>query len=60
MADERVKSSRTVRGGNRGPAAIRKQLASRLRHRLWQAEFIGWPALAESFRRELRAMGEEP
>ena len=25
-------------------------------HRLAQAEFIGWPALAESFRRELEAL----
>lgn len=50
------------RGGRRATrgdpsAAQRAKRASLLAHRVWMAERIGWPALAESFRRELRAMG---
>lgn len=47
-------------GGKRGAEAVKKQRVSQLRNRYWQADFIGWPALAESFRRDLRAMGVEP
>lgn len=37
----------------------RKHVVSAMRFRLWQAEKIGWPALADSFRRDLKAMGVE-
>jgi hypothetical protein len=43
----------------KSPESLRKHLISVMRRRLWQAERIGWPALAESFRRDLRAMGVE-
>lgn len=29
---------------------------TKLRYRIWCAELIGWPALADSFRRELAAL----
>jgi hypothetical protein len=29
-----------------------------IKRQIWQAEFIGWPALAESFRQELQAFME--
>lgn len=48
-----------VRGAPRTRESIKRMVVARLRHRLWQAEFIGWRALAESFRRDLRAMGVE-
>lgn len=50
------------RGGRRPgvrdhAVAMRAKRVTMLEHRVWMAERIGWPALAESFRRELRAMG---
>ncbi len=45
--------------GGRNPVQRPDQLRQRravLRYRLWQAEHIGWPALAESFRRELASL----
>lgn len=45
------------RGSKRPAESVRRAHISRLQYRLWQAEFIGWPALAESFRRDLVALG---
>lgn len=47
-----------AKGDKRSSESVRRSRVAALRHRLWQAERIGWPALAESFRRDLRAMGE--
>ncbi len=49
------------RGGRRATrgdpsAAQRAKTAALIRYRVWMAERIGWPALAESFRRELAAL----
>lgn len=47
------------RRGGRNPVpsgAPNRQRLAVLRYRVWQAELIGWPALAESFRRELAAL----
>lgn len=38
------------------PAAKMKRRRAFVEHNMRQAELIGWPALAESFRRELEAL----
>ena len=52
-----VKPHPYAKGDKRSPESVRNSKLAALRHRLRQAELIGWPALAESFRRDLRAMG---
>lgn len=43
----------TAQSRLRGAAATRRRF---LEHKLWQAERIGWEALAESFRRDLNRL----
>ena len=45
-------ADRKSRSGRRGQGRRRLLILDRIA----QAEFIGWPALAESWRRELRAL----
>lgn len=48
-----------TKGDKRSPESVRKSQIAMKRRMVWQAERIGWPALAESWRRDLRAMGEK-
>jgi hypothetical protein len=32
---------------------------AKIEHRIWMAEFIGWPALADSWRKTLTKLEEE-
>lgn len=44
------------RPNNPGMAA---SVVTRIRYRVWCAEFIGWPALAQSWRKDLAAKGKQ-
>ena len=33
-----------------------QHIRTAIKRMIWQAEFIGWPALAESFRRDVAAL----
>ena len=51
------RNSRTfVAGSAASIAASHRRMLAHIEYRIWCAERIGWPALAESFRRDLAAL----
>lgn len=53
--DKRGGVTRTTGNGNSKASHDKKRVTS-LEYRIWCAEHIGWPALADSFRRDLAAL----
>lgn len=47
-------------GSKRKQSSMEATRVAILRRRYWQAVFIGWPALAQSFLRDLVAAGVKP
>lgn len=62
MTDRRGgRNSRTfVAGSAESIRAAHRRMRANFEYRIWCAERIGWPALAESFRRDFEALKEKP